>query len=87
MIAVPITVLPIMTPVQSSNVHSVGHDGAALYIRFKGAGGIPGAAYRYPTAGKEHYDQLRQADSPGRYLIDQIRHQHMGERVDEQPNG
>jgi len=74
--------LPVMTPVQSSNVHSVGHDGEALFIRFKGAGGIPGAAYRYATAGKEHLDAMLKADSPGRYLIDRIRPHHAGKKVE-----
>ena len=75
--------LPEMTRVESSNVHSVGHDGAALYVRFRGAGGTPGALYRYATAAREHHDGMINADSPGRYFLDRVKHQHGGERVNE----
>lgn len=72
--------LPPMAPVQSSNLHSVGHDDKALYVQFL-VKGMPGPVYRYPTCGREHYDALVKADSPGRYHLDRIRHFHHGERV------
>jgi hypothetical protein len=75
------TPFPAMSALTSTNLHSVGHDGAALYVRFRSAGGAPGRLYRYPTAGREHHEGLIGADSPGRYLADRIVHFHKGERV------
>lgn len=72
---------PSMAEVKSSNIHSVGHDGAALYVRFR-ARDEPGKMYRYPTAGVEHHKALLAASSPGSYFLDKIRHGHAGERMD-----
>jgi hypothetical protein len=72
--------LPTMTPVVSSNLHSVGHDGEKLYVRFKGAGGAPGRVYRY-AAGAEHHDALLKADSPGRHFNATIKNHFIGEPV------
>ena len=74
--------VPEMTPVSSSNLHSVGHDGEALYVRFRGKDG-PGRLYRYPTAGREHYEGLLAAPSAGSYFLDQLKFGHVGERVHE----
>ena len=78
------TLLPEMTPVTSSNIHSVGHDGAALYVRFLGPDG-PGALYRYSTAGGELKTGILTADSAGRYYHRVIKGQHVGELVVEEP--
>ena len=75
------TTHPHMTEVRSTNLHSVGHDGAALFVRFRAKGGVPGPLYRYPTAGKEHHEALLVTDSPGRYHADRIRHFHTGEKI------
>lgn len=64
-----------MTPVRSSSVAAVGHDGNALYVQFHG-----GALYRYPTAGKEHHDALLTASSAGKHM-NLIRRVHHGEKV------
>lgn len=72
-----------METVNSSNIHSVGHGDGALYVRFKGAGGMAGPLYRYPTAGAEHHEALLKVDSPGRYFLNVIKGRHAGERVDE----
>ena len=66
---------PTMTPVQSSNIAEVGHDGHALWIRYK-SGGL----YRYPGAA-DHHTALLNTDSPGRYVADRIRHTFRGERI------
>ena len=67
---------PEMTPVKSSNVEAVGHDGSALWVRFHGGG-----MYRYPTAGPEHHAALLEAESPGQYLHRHIKGAHAGEKV------
>lgn len=77
------TSIPKMELVTSTNLHSVGHDGDALYVRFKGAGGTPGKLYRYPTAGAEHHAGLIAAASPGSYFADRVKHFHRGEPVAE----
>jgi len=71
------TVAPTMTPVTSSNLAEVGHDGAALWVRFRG-----GRLYRYPGCGAEHHDALIAAQSPGNYFLDRIRHFHKAERIE-----
>lgn len=58
--------LPEMTEVKSSNVHSVGHDGAALFVRFKTKAGPAGVAYRYPGVPAEVRDTIALDESPGR---------------------
>lgn len=75
--------IPTMTSVTSSNLHSIGHDGQALYVRFKGKDGAPGALYRYPTATDAHHKSLLSAASPGRHFTDVIRHFHPSEKVTE----
>lgn len=72
----PDAVLPEMTPVQSSNIHSIGHDGAALYVRFHN-----GSVYRYPTAGRDLHAHLLAAKSVGSAFQDRVRHFHNGERI------
>ena len=66
----------VMTPVTSSNIIAVGHDGAALIIRFTSK-----SEYRYPTAGPEVYTALVAASSPGRYFVEHIRPKHEGVKV------
>ena len=75
-----------MHPVQSSNVHSVGHDGDALLVRFRAIGGAPGALYRYPSAGAEHVEALLAAPSAGKYVHWMLKRAHPGEPVDEPPS-
>lgn len=75
--------IPKMEPVASSNIHSVGHDGSALYVRFRGAGGTPGRLYRYSTADAGVHQGIMGALSPGSYFADRIKHVHRGEPVQE----
>ncbi len=58
------------TPVVSSNVASVGYDAPSqtLEIEFN-----DGAIYQYFDVPQAIYDGLRSADSPGRYVHQQIR--------------
>jgi hypothetical protein len=68
--------LPAMTAVASTNIHSVGHDGSALFVRFH-----DGGTYRYPGVGAEHHDAMLKAESPGRYFANKIRDRHRGGKV------
>jgi KTSC domain len=70
-----------MIPVTSSNVESVGHDGAALFVQFKDKDGKPGRTYRYPGVSTTHHTALVAAKSPGGYFAKHIRGAHVGERV------
>ncbi len=72
---------PTMTPVQSSNVAKVGHDGTALYVRFKGKRGASGPLYRYDGCGVEHHEGMLRAGSPGRYMLHHLRGAYRGELV------
>jgi len=73
---------PTFHNIDSSTVHSVGHDGAALWVRFRGKDG-PGALYRYPGAPAHHIEAMKAHDSPGGYFQREVRGQHPGEKVDE----
>jgi hypothetical protein len=77
---------PEMTPVESSNLAAVGHDGTALWIKFKDStnkkGEVrPGGTYRYPTASAALHAGLLSAPSAGQYFHQQIKPAHQGERV------
>ena len=65
---------PTMSPVESSNIESVGHDGAHGWIRFK-SGGL----YRYENAPAKVWDGFKDAESPGGYFTAAIagRYQHL----------
>ena len=72
--------LPTLHPLESSTIEAAGHDGAHLYVRFKG-----GAVYRYPGAEAAHLDAMKGHDSPGAYFQKNVRGAHKGERVEEFP--
>lgn len=57
----PIPAIPPLTPVSSSNIEAIGHDGDNLHVQFKGGGhyvyqGVPAsvhaAALAAPSVGK-----------------------------------
>lgn len=58
------------TPVKSSNLHSVGYDSSnqILEIEFN-SGGI----YQYSQVPEDIYNSLMNADSKGRYFIQNIK--------------
>jgi len=56
-----------MIPVESSNIESVGHDGAeTLRIRFKGSATRPATDYDYPGASEQDFFGIINAESVGR---------------------
>ena len=67
---------PIMTPVTSSNIESVGHDGSSLWVKFKND-----TLYRYPTAGADLHAGLIAAESAGSFFHKHIKAVHQGEKV------
>lgn len=58
-----------MTPVESSQIHSLGHDPATntLAIRFKGKNG-PGSLYHYPNFTADQFAAFQKAPSKGRHF-------------------
>lgn len=59
---------PEMTPVQSSNLQSIGYDDNGLWVRFTGGG-----LYRYPMASRQLYEDGLKAESAGRWFRDHVR--------------
>ena len=71
-----------MTPVQSSNIHSIGHDGADTYVTFKNKDGSPASTYRYAGVPAEKHAELAAADSVGKHLNAHFRGQHEATKLD-----
>lgn len=65
-----------MTPVESSNLESVGHDGTNLFVRFKN-----GSIYVYLHVPESLYQELLAADSKGKYLGKHIKGAFQYERI------
>lgn len=77
-----------LTPVESSQLHSIGHDrdSNTLAIRFRGKQGQPGALYHYGNFTAEDFDALVAAPSLGSHFIRNIKpktEQFPCERIDE----
>lgn len=69
---------PTMTPTTGSAlIHSVGHDGTALFIRFNERG-VPGKTYRYADAPADFMSAMLAHDSPGAYFHEHVRGKHEG---------
>lgn len=70
--------LPQMIRVNSSNLHSVGHDDFSLFVRFKAKDGL--TVYRYPGTIEAMAATIARAESPGRafnMLVDKTK----GEKI------
>lgn len=68
--------IPSMTPVESSNLESVGHDGTNLFVRFKN-----GSVYVYFHVPKALYQELLAAESKGNFLNNYIKGIFQYERI------
>ena len=66
------------TPVRSSAILSVGHDGQTLEVELAG-----GRVYRYAGVTPDVAEALRTAESPGRYFATAIKGRFTPTRVDE----
>ncbi|QKJ87443.1 KTSC domain-containing protein [Paramixta manurensis] len=64
-----------MTPVKSSQIHSIGHDAATgtLAIRFNGRGNVPGSLYHYANFSADDFARLKAADSVGSHFYKHIK--------------
>ena len=69
--------IPEMSPVISSNIKAIGHDGTDLFVTFRS-----GATYRYPGVSAHLAERIKTADSPGRCFIDNVRNQNKAGRVE-----
>lgn len=67
---------PFLTPVKSSNISGVAHDGQALWVKFQNGG-----LYRYPTAGADLHQGLLAAESAGQFFHKHVKSTHKGEKV------
>lgn len=65
-----------MTPVESSNLKSVGYDGQNLFVEF-GKGSI----YVYYEVPLELYTELLKAESKGKYLNSNIKNVYRYEKI------
>ena len=63
------------TPVQSSNIISVGHDGTNLYVNYKSG------TYRYDNVDKSVYESLISSESKGRFMNENIKGKYTYTRV------
>ncbi len=63
------------TPVQSSNIISIGHDGTNLYVNYKSG------TYVYENVDKSVYESLLSSDSKGRFMNENIKGKYTYTRV------
>lgn len=56
-------------PVTSSAIDAIAHDDEGLHVRFKKGG----AVHSYSAATRQHFDEMKAAESPGRYWQQNIR--------------
>lgn len=66
---------PQHTPLKSSNILSVAHDGVNLHIKFAGGG-----HYIYPNCPAEHHQGMIDAPSAGKYFASKIRDKFKGQK-------
>lgn len=64
-----------LTPVESSQIHSIGHDAATntLAIRFKNYKGEPSSLYHYSNFTADDFAALRDAESIGKHFGQHIK--------------
>lgn len=63
-----------LTPVESSQIHALGHDPdtKTLAVQFKGKDG-PGSVYHYQNVDVELFDRFRNAESIGKFFGAEIK--------------
>ena len=64
---------PAMHAVTSRNIAAIGYEDGTLYVQFNGAGGKPGATYKYPGVDKAMFDQMKAAKSAGQFFHEHIK--------------
>ncbi|MEE3649496.1 MULTISPECIES: KTSC domain-containing protein [unclassified Brenneria] len=65
----------VMTPVKSSQIHSIGHDAATntLAIRFNGRNNVPGSLYHYSNVTADDFAAFSGAESVGSHFYRNIK--------------
>lgn len=65
----------VMTPVKSSQIHSIGHDPATntLAIRFNGRNNAPGSLYHYSNVTADDFAAFSGAESVGSHFYRNIK--------------
>lgn len=66
-----------MIKVNSSNVVAIGHDGSDLYVQYASG------TYRYKNVSKQLFEDLKNADSKGRFMNLFIKDRFICERLKE----
>ena len=71
-----------MKPVNSSQIHSIGHDAATntLAIRFNGRNNTPGSLYHYANVTPDDFAAFSDAESQGKHF-----YKHIKPNVDKHP--
>lgn len=72
--------IPLLEPVQSSNIEAMGHADGHLYVKFKSGGAI----WKYHDVSPAIYAEMKGSGSVGTYHASFIRKNHRGEKVEEQ---
>lgn len=67
-----------LTPVESSNIESVGHDGSRMIVRFKNGG-----TFHYSGVTAEQHAEMLAAESLGKYFHARIRGKFPGVKVED----
>ncbi|MGE7137906.1 KTSC domain-containing protein [Luteibacter sp. NPDC031894] len=64
-----------MQPVESSQIHSIGHDAASntLAIRFKNSKGEPGSLYQYDNFTTDDFAAFQGAESIGSHFAKHVK--------------
>jgi hypothetical protein len=80
-----------LTPVESSQIHSIGHDAASntLAIRFKNSKGEPGSLYHYDNFTADDFAAFQGAESIGSHFGKHIKNaatKYPFEKIDETAN-
>ena len=75
---------PTMTPVKSSNIEAIGHDGTAMYVKFKPSATNPnGLVYKAVGVPQEHFQTMLAHQSPGGFYHSNLKSAFRWERADE----
>jgi hypothetical protein len=68
--------LPELTPVKSSNIAAVGHQGDTLFVKFKS-----GPTWKYMGVNTATHTEMMAAESIGSYFSKHIKNNHPAERI------
>lgn len=70
---------PAMSPVTSSNIASVGHDGEHLYVSFKSGG-----THRFDDVPSDTFDAMCGAESVGKFFHARIKGKHTSSKLEDE---